>query len=722
MPPPDFQTEFTEILAQVRAYNPQINCERLTNAFEFGAKCHQNQQRFSGEPYFLHPIAATKILLALKPDEDTIIACLLHDVVEDTSVKITVIEKNFGKVVAKLCAGLEKIGKVQFQGQERQIENLRKMFVAMSQDLRVIFIKLADRLHNLATLAHVRNDKQKRIAKESLEIYAPIAERLGIYEFKSQIEDLAFQFLHPTDFAQLQKAVAGSRARREKLIQAAQQKLQKKLAEQKFAVEITGRTKHFYSLWRKLQIKQCDLSEIYDLFALRVLTDSVADCYAILGAIHTAFRPLSERFKDFIAVAKPNGYQSLHTTVLGLIPGQPVEIQIRTKGMHVQAERGAAAHFQYSEQKKSITPASDKLKWVQNLIEIHEEIRDNREFAASLTSDIFEDRIFVLTPKGDVFDLPTHATPIDFAYLIHTEVGNKCVGAKVNGKIVALASELQDGQVVEILTRKNAKPNRFWLSFVKTNSAAQKIKAYFASLDRAENLVSGKELLNLQLTRLGVEPLDPHYTILKNYKNQNLTKIQREQLLERIGQGSVRPGMVTRDLFKFAELTTKKPQKSVAAALATPQSKNKEVIVEGVSGILTKMAKCCAPNSETPLVAILSRAGARIHRQDCKQVQKVPAERRLFASFTQSDRVTRFMHVLVGGQNRVGFLRDIAAVIAELKINIADLSLKRQDKHTILHELTLEVSNLTKLNVVLGHLAKIPGVTEVRLVSKKIQN
>lgn len=707
-----FAVDLAEILAAIRKYDPKVKAERVRAAFEFGLSSHAEQKRFSGEPYFSHPIAVTKILLKLKPDEDTVITALLHDVVEDTPVELKVIEKNFGKQVAKMCQGLKKVGKVHLQGEERQIESLRKMFVAMAADLRVIFIKLADRLHNLQTLEYIRPDKQKRIARESLQIYAPIAARLGIYEFKAQIEDGAFRFLEPREFARLQQAIKGSAEVRKNLIRSAQQQLQNILSKQKFKVEISGRIKHFYSIWRKLLIKRCELNEIYDLFALRVLTQSIADCYAVLGVIHAVFKPLSNRFKDFIAMPKPNGYQSLHTTVIGLIPGQPVEVQIRTQEMHVAAEQGAAAHFQYAEKKRSVIPTSDKLKWVQNLLEMHEELRDNREFVESLTRDVFEDRIFVLTPRGDVFDLPTKATPVDFAYAVHTEVGHSCVGARVDGKIVALSSELQDGQVVEILTRKNAKPNRFWLGFVKTNAAMNKIKSFFASLDQSENLALGKALLNKKLVRLGAPPLNTNYSILKNYKNQRLTKAERDKLLEKVGRGSVRSSAVVRDLLELKELALPRPRSEVAAALGT--SVKKEILVEGVAGIATKLAKCCVPVPGQPIVAILSRVGARIHRQDCRQIQRVAEDRKLKASFVGEEPPTRLVRVLIGGQNRVGLLRDIASIVAELAINIADLSLRRADKHTVLHELTLEISDLPKLDRLLGRLERIPGVTEVR--------
>ncbi|MFA5352364.1 MAG: RelA/SpoT family protein, partial [Candidatus Gracilibacteria bacterium] len=493
--------DLKKILSVVGSYLPDANLERISEAYKFAEEKHAGQMRFSGEPYFIHPVAATMHLLSLKPDEDTIIACLLHDVIEDTDTDVEAIQKKFGKTVAQLCMDMEKLGTVRYQGQERQIENLRKMFVAMARDLRVIFIKLADRLHNMETLEFVRPDKQQRIAQETLQVYAPIAARLGIFEFKAKLEDLAFKVLHPEDYAKLKKELAGSIENQEAFVSKAKKELKNILQKEGIKVEVFGRVKHLYSIWRKMKLKNYpSLDELYDLFALRVITKTTAECYATLGIIHNHYTPLSRRFKDFIAVPKPNGYRSLHTTVIGLSRQSPTEIQIRTQEMHEQAEYGAAAHWQYSAKKKSVKVDEEKLKWVKNLVELHEKMQDNEEFQENLTSDVLENRIFILTPHGDVFDLPEGATPIDFAYAVHTGVGNTAVGAKVNGKIVKLDEKLHNGEVVEIITRKDAKPNRFWLSFVKTSGAKSKIKAHFGQMDQGENLTLGKDLINAKLT------------------------------------------------------------------------------------------------------------------------------------------------------------------------------------------------------------------------------
>lgn len=705
-----------KIIEEVKKYSPNADFAKIEKAFEFSKKSHAGQKRFSGENYFVHPIGATQNLLTLQPDSDTIAACLLHDVVEDTETDLAEIEKNFGKNVTNLCRDMEKLGTVRYRGQERQVENLRKMFVAMARDLRVIFIKLADRLDNMETIEHVRPDKQQRIASETIEVYAPIAARLGLFEFKARLEDLAFRTLHPGEFAKIEKVIAGSSSSRKDFIEEAKKTLQKILTKNNLEVEVTGRTKHFYSIWRKLKLKKYpSVEEIYDLFALRVVTKSTADCYSALGIIHRHFTPLSSRFKDFIAVPKPNGYQSLHTTVIGLNRKSPTEVQIRTREMHKMAEHGTAAHFIYSEKKKSIKAEEPKLKWIRGLVELHESMKDNSEFISSLSSDIFEDRIFVLTPKGDVFDLPAGATPIDFAYIVHTEIGHQCIGAKIGGKIAKLDTELANGQVVEILTKKEAKPNRFWLSFVKTNSAKSKIRAYFASLGRNENVALGKDLVNKKLARLGKTMLDADFSILRNYKKQSLSKAERERLLERIGNGSVSSSAVVNDLFEFEDFATRKTRKKPIAA--TSSMKKNEVVIEGISGIATKLAKCCTPKSGEEIIAVMSRNGATIHKKKCKQITRVAEERKLQAQFA-IDVKSQLVKIEVAAANRVGMLRDIANAIATETVNIADLSLKKSDKHKILHELTIEVESITQLEKLLGRLEKIEGVTRAVRVSK----
>ncbi len=717
-------SEIQSILDRVSKYLPTADLQRIEAAYQFTKAAHEGQLRFSGEPYITHPVAATENLLLLQPDEDTIIACLLHDVIEDTEADVAEIEKQFGKQVASLASGMEKLGTVRFQGQERQVENLRKMFVSMATDLRVIFIKLADRLHNMETLDAVRPDKQKRIAKETLEVYAPIAARLGIYEFKSRLEDLSFLYLHPEEYARVRKELAGSEKSRAQFIRSAARELQKILAKAEIKAKVVGRTKHYYSIWKKMQKKGfASVDDVYDLFALRVLTETKAECYTALGAIHNRYTPLSQRFKDYVAVPKINGYQSLHTTVIGLdqVSNQPTEIQIRTHEMHAEAELGAAAHWQYAEKKKSVKVDPQKLQWVKNLVELGSQLNNSDEFVEKLGADLLSDRIFVLTPGGRVLDLPAGATPVDFAYAVHTEVGHTAVGAKVNGKIAPLDSQLRNGAVAEILIKRDSKPNRLWLSFVKTDGAKTKIKAYFNALDHEENVAAGKEIINKQLVRLSKPKLTTDYGILRNYKKGNLGKREREQLLERIGNGSIVGATVVRDLFALEEIATPSSVRKKPAGGLTKKLPTGTIIIANEPGLPYQLAKCCNPTEGEPVVAlVIARKGAIIHRANCKSFARANPERRLPARWVSETATIRLIRIVVGGRNRIGFLRDIATTIAQLEINIADIVLRQSDKHEILHELTIEVTELSQLDRLLDQLEKIEGVNRVeRVVEKK---
>lgn len=713
-------SEIQSILDRTQQYLPTADLARIEAAYQFAKAAHAGQLRFSGKPYITHPVAATEHLLTLQPDEDTIIACLLHDVIEDTESDVVEIEKKFGKQVAKLAAGMEKLGKVRFQGQDRQVENLRKMFVSMATDLRVIFIKLADRLHNMETLDAVRPDKQKRIAKETLEVYAPIAARLGIYEFKTKLEDLAFLYLYPEDYARVRSELAGSEKSRGQFVRGAVTELQAILTTAKIQAEVVGRTKHYYSIWKKMQKKGFgSVDEIYDLFALRVLTETNAECYTTLGEIHNRFTPLNKRFKDYIAVPKINGYQSLHTTVIGLdkVGNQPTEIQIRTHAMHAEAELGAAAHWQYAEKKQAVKVDQQKLQWVKNLVELGSQLKDSDGFMEQLSTDVLSDRIFVLTPGGRVLDLPAGATPMDFAYTVHTEVGHTAVGAKVNGKIAPLDSTLQNGEVVEILTKRENTPNRFWLSFVKTDSAKTKIKAYFNALDHEENIAAGKELLNKQLTRLGKPKLTTDYGVLRHYKKGDLGKREREQLIERIGNGSIAVATVVRDLFALEEIATPTSPRQKPAATLIREPKTGDVTIAEEPGLPYQLAKCCKPKTGDSIAAlVIARKGAIIHKTDCKNLARANPKRRLPAAWGDTTATNRLVKIIVGGHNRIGFLRDITAAIAKQEINIADINLRTSDKHEILHELTVEVTELRQLDQLLDKLERVEGVNRVELI------
>lgn len=705
------------LLDGAQSYLPHPDLARLERAYEFARDAHEGQTRFSGEPYITHPIAAAELLLQLQPDEDSLVACLLHDVVEDTPRTLEDVRKHFGPVVARLCRGLEKLGKVRYHGEERQIENLRKMFVAMASDLRVIFVKLADRLHNMQTLQSVRPDKQARIAKETLEIYAPIAARLGLYNFKTQLEDLSFRYAYPEEYKRIAEQVTDTTTNRQKVIEAAADRLRNMLREVGIEAEVTGRIKHLYSIWKKMEKKKYDaIDEIYDLFALRVIVRNNADCYAALGIIHNHFKPISHRFKDFIAVPKTNGYQSLHTTVLGLdtsARGYPVEVQIRTRAMHAQAERGAAAHWEYSAAKKSVTVESEKLAWVKNLVDLHDRLKDNREFVETLSTDILRDRIFVLTPKGDVFDLPRGATPIDFAYHVHTDVGNTMIGAKVDGRIVPLSRALRNNEVIEIVRKKGAHPSRDWINLAKTDSARNKIRSYFNVLDKQVNVTAGRDLLNRALARLGQSKLDADLTIFKHFRGKDLPMKDRESLVERVGNGSFSALSLAKEAHGLNEPEhAHKPGTQPEAA--KPKGKPGEIVIAGETGLPYSLAKCCEPEVGQPIAALMSqKKGAVIHRQDCKMFLRSSLERRLVAYWGGSEAERPRFAMLIEADDRVGLLRDIAGIIAEHNALITDVRVQRYDRRILHERMEVEVESFDQFSAILDSLESMPGIIRV---------
>ncbi|MFH0820825.1 MAG: bifunctional (p)ppGpp synthetase/guanosine-3',5'-bis(diphosphate) 3'-pyrophosphohydrolase, partial [Candidatus Peregrinibacteria bacterium] len=677
-----------EIIRGAKKYLPKLNEKRVMQAYEFASKAHEGQKRNSGEPYIQHPLEVAKILISLQPDEDSIISSLLHDVPEDTKYTIEDLKKEFGEKVVPLLTGLEKLGKVYYRGEERQIENLRKMFIAMAKDIRVILIKLADRLHNMRTLSFVPDRKQERIARETLMVYAPIAGRLGIYAIKNELEDLCFKYLEPQNFKRIQKEMKELMGVQQNVIRVCKCTLKQTLKKAGIEAEVEGRIKHAYSILRKLKRKDKNyVSELYDVLALRIVVKDEAECYQALGIIHKNWTPMPRRFKDYIAVPKPNGYQSLHTTLVGLCPdihGQPIEVQIRTKEMDLVAKYGIAAHWQYKEEKgRSIAVAPDKLNWVQGLVELHESLKSNSEFIESLNMDLFRDRIFVLTPKGDVLDLPVNATPVDFAYAIHSDVGNRCKGAKVNGQIAPLNQPLKNGQVVEILTSPNTEPNRYWLSFVVTSQAKQRIKYWFNSQDKDHLTKTGKELINEQLKRYGEKPLDPTMSALKNLDGEKLTIKEREAILEKVGNMSIDVVTLAKKLIPEAKRKQlNQISASTASALAegVKIEKKDEVLITGERGYKTQLATCCQPKPGDLITGYITRGkGVTVHQQKCKMLKGLNQERLIKTSWS-SDRVHEFEATLVlERRSRIGLLRDVAEVFAGNHLPILDLQNIRRE-------------------------------------------
>ncbi len=712
-----------EIIAGAKKYLPHLNEERLMRAYDLAKKAHEGQARASGEPYVQHPLEVAKILLTFEPDEDSLVVALLHDVLEDTPIGIEVLKKEFGERVVPLLKGLEKLGKVHFTGQERQIENLRKMFLAMAKDIRVILVKLADRLHNMRTLAFVPEHKRKRIAEETLNVYCPIAARLGIYELKAELDDLAFKYLYPEDYERLRKEMEGLTRVQQKIIKTSQKILGAAMKKAGLDAEVEGRVKHLYSIYKKLRRKGKNyVSELYDVLALRLLVDTEAQCYQALGVIHKNWTPLSHRFKDYIAVPKPNGYQSLHTTLIGLCPdlhNQPIEVQIRTREMNQVAKYGIAAHWTYKE-KGVLT--EDKLRWVKGLVDLQDTLKSNSEFVASLNVDIFSDRIFALTPKGDVLDLPAKATPVDFAYGIHTSVGHRCKGAKVNGKIVPLDYALKNGDVVEVLTGNVEQPNRYWLSFVVTSHARQHIKQWFTGQNDTNLVRLGKEMLNAQLKRFGQPVLDAEYSLLKHYDQKTRSLKDREQLLTNIGSGTLDPMDVIKKILPEEKVLKRAPVQAGGMSAALTEGvefeKKAEVLITGEKGFKTQIASCCQPKPNDPIIGYITRGrGVTIHKKGCKLLRGSATERLISVSWSTQKNPQFTVMLELKRRSRIGLLRDVADVFARNQLPILDIrNVRHEDTDLGEMVITASMDTMDTLNQIITQLLALPGIFGVKEV------
>ena len=719
------KANINDIIAQAKTYLPHLDEERVFKAFKFAENAHAGVTRCSGEPYIQHPVETAAILLELKPDEDSIIAALLHDVLEDTDITADTMEKAFGARVIPLLIGLEKLGKIKYQGQERQIANLRKMFMAMAKDIRVILIKLCDRLHNMRTLHCLKPEKQKRIASETLSIYAPIAGRLGIFDLKNELDDLCFRYLHPKQYNEIIHDLKNATKQQKNLIKKGSLKLKELLNGHGIDAEINGRIKHSYSIFKKLKRKNKNyVSELYDVFALRIIVKSEAECYQTLGIIHKKWTPLTRRFKDYIANKKPNDYQSLHTTVIGMMPNlskQPVEIQIRTSEMDHVAKYGIAAHWQYKEKGGySIAVPQDKLNWVQNLVSLHEKLKSNSEFIESLNVDIFHDRIFCVTPEGDIKDLPQDATPVDFAYAVHTDVGHTCRGAKIDGRIVPLDHKLDNNDVVEILTTKNESPNRYWLSFVVTSHAKSAIKHWFNNQERGNLVKDGKALINKHLKRLGLKNLDGNSTLLKNYLGKTLNLKEREEILEKVGNGSVEAMSVIKkvvpaDVFSSNEIDKKEKNKILADNVNLGKKRNnEEILITGERGYKAQIATCCTPTVEDDITGYITRGrGVTIHRDDCKVLLHGHDKNRFIeASWGTRTKPAFRARLVIEKRSRIGLLRDIAEIFADNDLSIIDIKIEKK--------LTVDtiVGNLQTLDRLIRQLKEVPDIYSVKEIGK----
>ena len=723
---------FAELMHRVILYNPKADVSFLSKAYHFAEAAHQEQRRFSGEPYILHPVAVARILADLELDLETLVAGLLHDVVEDTRVTLPRIEEEFGAEVALLVDGVTKLSRLEYKSkEERQAENLRKMFLAMAKDIRVILIKLADRLHNLRTLKYQPEDKQKEIADETLEIFAPLAHRLGIYHLKSELEDLAFRYINPAQYFELSQRIASTRRRREEYIREAADVLKEKLESIGIKTDIKGRPKNLYSIYEKMQKQNKDLNEIYDVLAIRLIVDSIRDCYASLGVVHTLWRPIPGRFKDFIAMPKSNMYQSLHTTVVGP-HGEPLEIQIRTQEMHRTAEYGIAAHWRYKEGGRSDKNFDEKLAWLRQLLEWQHDLRDAREFMESLKIDLFADTVFVFTPMGDVMELPAGSVPIDFAYRVHTQVGHRCVGAKVNGKIVPLEYKLKNGDIVEVLTSKQAAgPSRDWLNLVKTSQAKSRIRQWFKREQRDENILKGKDSLEKEFKKQGLEPeLLKTEKLLEIGRRYNLQGV--DDVYAALADGTISPltivNRVKEDLKKEESKAARtltaeeQPLKTAEPSPAVqPASPVQGIQVKGTGNLLTRLAHCCNPVPGDPITGYITRGrGVSIHRSDCRNIflwEKTDRDRLVEANWDQGFQFPFQVKLEVTAMDRAGLLSDVMAVITEMKMSANWVTARgRKDRQASI-EMILEMKSKEELDYLIGKINRVKDVYEVRRTS-----
>jgi len=687
----------------------------IRKAYERAAIAHSGQRRLSGEEYVNHPLEVAAILADLELDAATIAAALLHDTVEDTALTAEEVESEFGPEVARLVDGVTKLGRIALRSdQQQQAENIRKMMVAMAEDLRVVLIKLADRLHNMRTLDPLPEAKRRKISRETLDIYAPLAHRLGIGQIKWELEDLAFRNLEPEAYEDVVKRIAKKRRDRETLVSDLREILARELETVGIQAEITGRPKHIYSVWQKMTRENKDFTEIYDLSAMRVHVDSVRDCYGVLGVAHSLWKPVPGRFKDYIAMPKSNGYQSLHTTVI-THTGEPIEIQIRTHELHRIAEFGVAAHWTYKEGGKDAS-FDQKLSWLRSLLEWQSDVGDAESFLDTVKIDLFQDEVYVFTPKGDVLNLPADATPVDFAYRIHTEVGHRCIGAKVNGRMVPLDYALQNGEIVEVLTSKGPHgPSRDWLSFVKSASAKERIRKWFKSQRREENVLKGRDLLDKELNRMHrVNLVDlPEATLLDM---AGLHKFQgTDDFLAAIGYGDLSPHAVVMRM--SLDLAT--PGADLRAIPLVPTvHPTPRILVRGEKGILTKIAPCCQPVPGDSIVGYTTRGkGITVHRADCVNAVNAQDAARVVPVDWDAEATHLYpVAIKIEAWDRQGLLRDIATVVAENRVNMSALEVHVYDDKTAVVSATVEIDSLAQLSRLME---KIEGVKDVNTVARE---
>ncbi|MDD4568818.1 MAG: bifunctional (p)ppGpp synthetase/guanosine-3',5'-bis(diphosphate) 3'-pyrophosphohydrolase [Tepidanaerobacteraceae bacterium] len=716
---------FALLEKQILSYNPLADITIVRRAYEFAKKAHSGQHRISGELFIFHPLGVAMILADLELDFATIAAGLLHDVAEDTDYTISDIEVNFGSEIALLVDGVTKLGKLEFKTkEEQQAENFRKMFFAMAKDIRIILIKLADRLHNMRTLKSMPREKQREKAKETIDIFAPLAHRLGISKVKWELEDLAFRYLEQDHYYNLVEKVAKKRQVREDHINKMINILKERLTSSGIIAEIQGRPKHFYSIYKKMKEQNKSFDQIYDLTAVRVIVSNVKDCYGALGVIHTLWKPIPGRFKDYVAMPKPNMYQSLHTTVIDSL-GDPLEIQIRTYEMHKTAEYGIAAHWRYKEGEKNNSEFEQKLSWLRDILDWQRELRDAKDFMETLKIDLFTDEVYVFTPKGDVLDLPMGSCPIDFAYRIHTDIGNRCVGAKINGKMVPLDHKLANGDIIDIVTSGHSNgPSRDWLNIVKSPQAKNKIRQWFKKERRDENIVRGKEMLEKEARRQGYDiyQLVKIESINKLFKRMSFSNI--EDMYAAIGYGAVTTKQVLQKILDEYRKTVKSDKDESIINKVEMKSRSRKKVdhgikIDGVDNILVKFSRCCNPVPGDKIVGYITRGrGVSIHRQDCKNIHQglYDKERLLEVEWERFEDTSYPVEIEASAYDRPGILSEIINLIGEMKTNIDAVNARATRNGIAVVDLILEINDKQHLENVMHKLKKVSGVYDVKRV------
>lgn len=718
-----------DVIRKRKQHTRKVDTKLILKAYEYAYFQHGDQCRQSGEPYIIHPLNVAYILADIGLDDSTICAALLHDVVEDTEMTDQDIKQEFGIEIAEMVEGVTKLGTMQFASmEEQQVEDYRKMFLAMGKDIRVILIKLADRLHNMRTLKYLKRDRQIANAKETMELYAPLANRLGLYSIKWELEDLGFKYLEPEAYHDLVEGINKKREERLKFIEKIMDDIRVELKKQKIDAEVTGRAKHLYSIYRKMKRDNKTLDQIYDLFALRILVHSIKDCYAALGIVHEMYNPMPGRFKDYIAVPKPNMYQSIHTTLVG-DKGTPFEVQIRTWDMHRVAEFGIAAHWAYKEanyfgEKKVVKVEEDKLAWLRETLEWQKEMQDPQEFLTTLKTELFEDEVYVFTPKGAIKALPKGSTPIDFAYMIHAEIGHHMTGCKINSKMMPIITPLKSGDIVEIITSDNSKgPSRDWLKFVKSTSAKNKILGWFKKAQKAENIEKGKDLIEKELKRIGFSHTDLFKTeyiepMLDKYKYKNL-----DDMYAAVGFGANSAvKVIARMLQEYRkeheeENIEAKIEELAKARQKRPKPSDTGIIVKGIDNCLVKLSKCCNPLPGDEIVGYITKGrGVSVHRKDCINVKDLLSEenRMIDVEWYEENQSSYQVDIEIYSNDRKGLLMDILKEIGTTKAKILGVNTKTTKERIAIMEITLEIENLEELNKAQNAIRKVNSVYEVR--------